>query len=324
MSQQINSIFTAYLELDYPQFINHYEILTFLIQLERSHTDLYEIDKIFILNLINNLSVGEKMVIISQTNISPIVLKVFEETELEHFSEPQLHIKNFLMSTKMSYQAGFEYLARESSSFEYLRKTFLRSKFQSIRSLYEILLNYFPEKMYLSTKLPQIRLQYFLDPLVIPISVKYIRAYVPAYILYLKNRGHDIKQCENIEILLKLIFIEKILKEKPKAKYLLKIVHQLIFETPCLIGIIVQRGFRKDLVDKFVDNVPSFHLAYDLSLKMLVKMPTHEFYLALAAKLLRKYPLQSNIEKLKQCNLNREYLSQFEYLGLDLGSNTNV
>lgn len=295
---------------------DYVEIMEFLLNMEKTNKKISRVDKPFIALALSKIPETKKTDLIRFTGVTPLSILVMRTMSPTSLSTTQLGIMNLLKAKGMSHENGFIHAHDSEIDFRTLRRMFLRSKFSEIQKHLHTLVKLYPEMTYGAKKLYSDRLDIFLDPLSIPIDAKLLRTYIPASIHFIKHKLGPEGQMQNLGILLKTIYIERILAKHPSRSLLKNVVHQLILESPVLVKIIVTRGFERSVVGKVIRHVPSFHLAYDISLRMLCKDPANQFYSTLTEKLLEKYPVEGNVEKLKACVhlLRKTFLEKFDHL----------
>jgi hypothetical protein len=285
-------------------------LLEFLLLFEKANRKLAQTDPRLLRQLIGRIPGAGRARLIR--DVTPLTVLIIKSTPIENLSLLHRQVRIFLKAARMPYEDGFYYIG--GTDFGALQDIFVKSKFKQIQRYYLKLVHFFPEIMYGVETPCDGRLNFFRDPLSLPLHVKTTKAYILAYLHFMKQKTGS--SLSNINVLLKAIYIERILAEHPSRLFLRRIVHQLILEAPVLIRVSVMRGFRPSIVPRVVECVPSFYLAYDLSLKMLCKNPESPFYSKLTAELLKKYPLESSLEKLRLCAhlLQDTFVKQFEHL----------
>lgn len=290
--------------------------MEFLLSMEKSNKEMAYVDVEFIASVISRISETRRIDLVRSSGITPLSIMVMRTVHPNRLSAVQAGVVGFLEARDMSYEEGFVRASEMNMDFRGLRRMFLGSGFPEIQGYFHTLVDFYPEMMF-GTKRPSAnRLEMFMDPLSIPKKPKVLCAYIPAVVHFIRRRLESSESMENLDVLVKVIYIERILSRCPRRRLLEKVVHRLILDTPVLVRVMVERGFETSVVRKMVKYVPSLHLAYDMSLKMLCRCPESPFYLELTGRLLRRYPTSLNIEKFKSCThlFQESFSKRFEHL----------
>ncbi|AFM98082.1 hypothetical protein EHEL_040300 [Encephalitozoon hellem ATCC 50504] len=295
---------------------DYIEVMRFLLSLERTNRRLSYIDQPFILYVVSKISETEKAKLIRFLEVSPLCILVMKTMSTSSLKGIHLEVITFLKAKDMEYEEGFKYVHESSVDFRALKRVFLRSNFPQIQNYFHALVDFCPEMMFGIGKPYTNRMEVFGDPLLIPIKPKLLCAYISACVHFIKRKYRALEQEKNLDVLIKTIYIERILSACPKKRLLKKVIHQMILDTPILVKVIVMRRFPSNLVKRIVRCVPSFHLAYEMSLRILCKNPNDNFYETLVEELLKKYPTESNVKKFGACShlLSKPLLKRLKYL----------
>ncbi|ADM11322.1 uncharacterized protein Eint_040310 [Encephalitozoon intestinalis ATCC 50506] len=292
------------------------DIMKFLLNIERTNKRLLFVDQPFIRNVISKISEAEKARIIRFLEVSPLSISIMRTIRTENLTDTHLAVINLLKAKTMPYEEGFRYVHESNVDFKLLKRTFLKSTFSQIQKYFHILVDFFPEMMFGIRKPYSNRMQIFADPLSIPLKPRLLCVYIPACIYFIRRKSKSLSLVKNLDVLIKTIYIEKILSVSPRRYLLKKVIHQLILDTPILVKVIVMRRFPPNLIKKMVEYIPSFHLAYELSLKILSNDPSDSFYEELVEELLKKYPTKSNVKRFQACShlFSNSLLERLKYL----------
>lgn len=295
--------------------VDFIEVLEHLLDVERMSKKTSQVDKPFIRWILSRISEAKRAEMIKNTRITPLSMLMMETVGAGQLSGIHLDVANLLKARSMSYEDGLVHVHRCGVDFKMLRKVFLGSGFREIQKHLRALLDFYPEMMFGAKKLHPERLDVLRNPLCIPVDADVLCAYIPAAVYFAERKLGASRREQNLETLLRMIYIERILSNTPRRRDL-KAIHHLILDAPVLVRILVAREFKRSLVGRVVRHVPSFHLAYDLSLKMLCKDPSNQFHLALTRRLLKTYPTAGNVEKLRSCasSLPQALLQDAEHL----------
>ncbi|CAD25224.1 hypothetical protein [Encephalitozoon cuniculi GB-M1] len=291
-------------------------VMEFLLNLERTSKKLSLVDQSFVWDVISNISEPRKAELIRFLEISPLSILMMKTMSVGNLTGTHSAVVNLLKAKEMGYKEGFAYIHESNADFRTLKRTFLKSNFAQIQKYFHVLTDFYPEMMFGARKPWASRMQIFRNPLSIPIRPRLLCAYIPASVYFIRRKCKALRPVKNLDVLVKTIYVERILSSHPKKRLLKSVVHQLILDTPVLVKVIVMRGFPCGLVKRMVECVPSFHLAYEISLKMLCKNPADSFHEALVEELLRKYPTEGNIEKFQACShlFSSHLLDRLRYL----------
>ncbi|AFN82802.1 hypothetical protein EROM_040330 [Encephalitozoon romaleae SJ-2008] len=295
---------------------DYVEVMKFLLNLEKANRRISYIDNPFILYVVSKISEVEKARLIRFLEISPLCILIMKTMNTNSLSGIHLEVINFLKVKDMTYEEGFMYIHESCADFKALKREFLKSRFPQIQRYFHVLMDFYPEMMFGARKPYANRMKIFGDPLSIPIKPRLLCVYISACVYFIRRKYEALGQEKNLDVLMKAIYIERILSTCPKRRLLKEVIHQLILDTPILVKVIVMRRFPCNLVRKMVECVPSFHLAYELSLKILCKNPNDSFYEALVEELLKKYPTESNVRKFGACAhlFGKPLLERLRYL----------
>ncbi|KAH9411660.1 hypothetical protein HK407_04g07680 [Ordospora pajunii] len=289
----------------------------FLLEFERSNRKVVDADKEFVEYVLCKVPESEKALLIKYSKITPLSIMIVENMSQESLcSAGVVHqsIHAFMRALRMPYEEGLIYLHKSGVRFKTLHKALLCSSFPQVQEHLHALVDFYPEVMFEAGSMHPNRICMLKDPLSIPSDKKILCSYISASMYFLRRRHQFVGCVQNLDVLVKTIHIERILSSKPKRSVLRNVVHQLILSAPVLVRIIVARKFERSIVRKMIGNVPSFHLAYEVSLKILCTSPADEFYALLVEGLLMKYPTESNVSKFRACSdqLQESFVEQVE------------
>ncbi|KAM0671937.1 hypothetical protein CWI42_040810 [Ordospora colligata] len=292
-------------------------LLKFLLMFECSNRRIANTDREFIQHVLCKVPESKKSVLIRHSKITPISIMIVESMNQEslcNVSAVYQSVHAFMRALKMSYDEGLISLHKSGVKFKTLHKAFLYSSFPQIQEYLHALTDFYPEVMFETGNMHPNRICMLKDPLHIPSDKKILCGYVSASMYFLRRRHRFVGCVPNLDVLVKTIHIERILSSKPKRSVLRNVVHKLILSTPVLVRIIVVRKFDKSIVKKVIENVPSFHVAYEVSLKILCTSPVDEFYMLLVEGLLMKYPTELNVSKFRACSdqLQESFVEEIE------------
>ncbi|KAF7682804.1 hypothetical protein TCON_1982 [Astathelohania contejeani] len=280
------------------------QLLEFLLLIEKGYPEISEQDPKFFTNFLNfiisNYSDSLNQILKYKKISSILLLLLNEMSELPESIPPITQDFYYLIKAQKTNNMEMARLIDVNRMSNYL----LNEPNIKIREFYILLTKFYPEKLTFVGHISENRMVFLENPLLIKGDWKTIRTYSNAAIIYYKNKTcpidvHTELYYTNLEILLKLILIEREMAKKDRKDFYKHILHPFFIENPVIIKILIIRRFPIDLIQEITDNVPSFYLGYHIALKLLRNDVNSLFYQTLTESLLRKYPLESNIIKFK-------------------------
>lgn len=265
------------------------DILKFYLTIEINIENLYYVDIPYFNTLISNLNDCSKNKLLKKFKISPLVIVI-----LQSMNDPLFHkeFHKFLYVMSNNYTESF----KTNLNYKIIDNEILCSNFKIINEYHVHFINLYPELIY-GSKVHKNRLFFFSDPLNLPLNFKILRIYIPSILYYLKVKNNKLDD-PNFDLLYKLIYVEKILFDKK----LYNLLHLFILDNYNLLYVLLKRKFSMKIIPNLVKYIPSFHLAFNYSVKLLQET-NDEFYSKIIYFLAKKY---KTVEYFKIIAENRE------------------
>lgn len=276
---------------------NALHITNLLLILEKNIADLFFYDTDYFVFVNSNLRYSDKINLLKNSgSLSPFNLNILLSLKINDVPNQHIEIYHFLNSIGTCQIENMKKLESKNINHVKLGSDLLYLENQHLKVLYNCFLAIYPEIKYTSVKNSN-RIKFFKNPLKIDLDVKTLKIYIPVVLENLKNDFPHLKN-SLIDVLFRLIYIERLLKNKPtKIEY--KLIHSLILDSSQVVVALVGRRFNEYLIEGMVKYVPSMFIAFNIALKMYLKSKC-VFYLKLMSALLKKYPTRNNFKKIKE------------------------
>lgn len=282
---------TSYKEISSNEALN---VFCFLLRLEKNIPDLVFSEFEYFSFICKKIDYKEKIRMLNSTQmISPILLVLILSIKETDIPKHHLGIYYLVDTLDKSTIEGMRLMDNKNVDHTALENTLIYNENKIISKLYEKFLILYPEIKYSSYKHPN-RIFFFENPLKISLDVKTLKVYVPAVLDYIKINTPHLRNTP-IDVLLRVIYIERILKSQTTKKEY-RLIHSFIVDSSQIITVLLRRKFSNSHISKMVRYVPSMFIGFDLALKMFVKT-NDSFYLNLIRSLLSKYPTRDNLKK---------------------------
>ncbi|WUR02389.1 uncharacterized protein VNE69_01327 [Vairimorpha necatrix] len=273
-----------------------FQIFIFLLNIEISIHKLYLSDIDMICKIISNMNLETKTKILNLNyKISPLICLLLMNIKDDSFlNSSYLSFYYFLNALDMDFRNALTFLNSKNLEYKKVEKILLYSKYSVINEYHKIFINFYPEIIY-NCKINLQRLEYLNNPLCIPLEYSTLKNYlfcVPYFLKIMNLKLND----PNFDILIRVIYIEKIFKIGLTKRWC-KLIHLLILDNCNILYVLLKRKFDIKNIKLLIKCVPSFHLAFDHSVKMY-KETKDEFYEILLSRLLRKYPIKEYFKKI--------------------------
>lgn len=269
-------------------------VFYFLLVLEKNIPDLVFYDFDYINYISKKIGYKEKInVLDSIKTVSPILLILLLSIKEAGIPEHHLGIYHLISVIDKSTLEGMKIMESKNVDHIALGNMLIYSENKLISKLYEKFLILYPEVKYTSYRHTD-RIFFFENPLKIPLDVKTLKVYIPAVLDFIKGNTPHLRNTP-VDVLIRVIYIERILKSQPRKKEY-KLIHSFIVDSSQVMTVLLRRKFSNSHISKMVRYVPSMFIGFDLALRMFVKT-NDSFYLTLLRSLLSKYPTRDNLKK---------------------------
>ncbi|KAL6122695.1 hypothetical protein NUSPORA_00224 [Nucleospora cyclopteri] len=291
-----------------------------ILELEKSVENISKTDDLFMNNLFQSL-----------------YNKEYDEILREEPSPMKIRLMNFLINkNKNVVQSDFYKFANlsvldlkeslkicDTLNFEEIKNTILSSRYSAIKKKIRHFYLFYPELKVGNLCLFEKRLEYFSNPLKLPLRSKILQTYLNINIVEycemeicnsLSEIFGTLVNKENVQSFYQMYYINLAIS-KEKFKLFKKVFNDIFFENKQLFSLFLSKEHSNNVLKHIIKHLPMFMTNVDVVLEITI-LKRSEYYFNLLGMIIEHYPTAQNAQLIQKYRfyLSKKFLQKYAYL----------